>query len=140
MEEVISVFNNEYGVETPGIWIIQHPITPLEEVNLGKLLKITSTIEFVCIEYDPSPEIAEKLARQLAGNVVLTIKNNYLQVQKDKFHERVISKVKFHSLMPVGEMDVQNKLEKVPVTSVVLEFESQVNWNPCCKQNIDLGD
>lgn len=71
---------------------------------------------------------------------MLTIKNNYLQVQKDKFNERVISKVKFHSLMPVGEMDVQNKLEKVPVTSVVLEFESQVNWNPCCKQNIDLGD
>ncbi|MBE6508256.1 MAG: hypothetical protein E7Z77_02455 [Methanobrevibacter sp.] len=94
----------------------------------------------MCIEYDPSPEIAEKLARQLAGNVVLTIKNNYLQVQKDKFNERVISKVKFHSLMLVGEMDVQNKLEKVPVTSVVLEFESQVNWNPCCKQNIDLGD
>ena len=130
---MISVFNNEYGVDAPGIWVVQHPVTPIEEVDIGKILKIKSTIEFVCIEYDPSPETAEKLARNLAGNIVLAIKKNYLHVQKDKFNERVISKVKLNSLLPVGEMAVQNKRDKVPVTSVILEFESQVNWKPCCK-------
>lgn len=90
-------------------------------------------MEFVCIEYDPTPEIAEKLARNLAGNIVLAIKKNFLHIQKDKFNERVILNVKFNSLLPVGEMNVQNKREKVPVTSVILEFESQVNWKPCCE-------
>lgn len=135
VNEVISVSNNESGVETPGIWIVEHPITPIGEANLGKILKIKDTVEFVCIEYDPTPEIAEKLARKLAGKVVLSIKKNYLHVQKDKFNERVITKVNFHSLLPAGEMNVQNSREKVPVTSVVLEFESQVNWDPCCKKN-----
>lgn len=133
VNEVISVYNNEYGVETPGIWIVQHPVTPTDESNLGKILKIKSTIEFVCIEYDPSPLIAEKLARELAGNILLSIKRNYLHIQKDKFNERVITKVNLHSLNPVDEMEVQNKRETVPVTSIILEFESDVNWGPCCK-------
>ena len=63
----------------------------------------------------------------------LAIKKNFLHIQKDKFNERVILNVKFNSLLPVGEMNVQNKREKVPVTSVILEFESQVNWKPCCE-------
>lgn len=74
------------------------------------------------------------MARQLAGDIVLSIKKNYLHVQKDKFNERVITKVNLHSFNPVGEMNVQNKRETVPVTSVILEFESDVNWNSCCKE------
>lgn len=132
VKEIISLYNNEYGVEAPGIWIVQHPITSNGDENLSQELELKSTIEFVCIEYDPDPYTAERLARQLAVNVALAIKKNYRTVQFEKFGNRIIHNVKFHSLIPVGEMKVEKKREKVPVTGLILEFLFDVDWENYC--------
>lgn len=132
VKDIITVYNNEYGVDTPGIWIVEHPITPDSEDNLSQELTLKSTIEFVCIEYDPDPETAEKLAKNLAGNVAISIKKNYRRLQYEKYNDRIIHNVKFNSLLPVGEINVENKREKIPVTGLILEFLFDVDWENYC--------
>ncbi|MBQ6345008.1 MAG: hypothetical protein IJI96_02735 [Methanobrevibacter sp.] len=132
VKDIITVYNNEYGVDTPGIWIVQHPVTADSDDNLSQELTLKSTIEFVCIEYDPDPETAEKLARNLAEKVAISIKKNYRRLQYEKFNDRIIHNVKFNSLLPVGEINVENKREKIPVTGLILEFLFDVDWENYC--------
>ncbi len=132
VNDVITIYNNEYGVDTPGIWIIQHPITAASDDNLSQELTLKYTIEFVCIEYDPDPETAEKLAKKLAGNVAITIKKNYRRLQYEKFEDRIIHNVKFNSLLPVGEINVEKKRDKIPVTGLILDFLFDVDWENDC--------
>ena len=132
VKDIITVYNNEYGVETPAIWIVQHPITPNSDENLSQELELKFTIEFVCIEYGNTPETAEKLARNLAENVAITIKKNYRKLQYEKFEDRIIHNVKFNSILPVGEINVENKRDKVPVTGLILEFLFDVDWENYC--------
>lgn len=132
VNDIIILYNNEYGVDTPGIWIVQHPVTAASDDNLSQELTLKSTIEFVCIEYDPDPETAEKLARNLAETVAITIKKNYRRIQYEKFQNRIIHNVKFNSLLPVGEINVENKREKIPVTGLILDFLFDVDWENYC--------
>lgn len=132
VNDVIILYNNEYGVDTPGIWIVQHPVTADSNENLSQELTLKFTIEFVCIEYDPDPETAERLARNLAGKVAITIKKNYRNIQYEKFGDRIIHNVKFNSLLPVGEINVENKREKIPVTGLILDFLFDVDWENDC--------
>lgn len=132
VNEIITVYNNEYGVNTPAIWIVQHPIIPNEDENLSQELELKYTIEFVCIEYDPDPYTAEKLARRLAGKIALSIKKNYRTVQYEKFGTRLIHNVKFKSLLPVGEIEVKKKRDTIPVTGLILEFLFDVDWENYC--------
>lgn len=132
VNDVILVYNNEYGVDTPGIWIVQHPVTAASDENLSQELTLKFTIEFVCIEYDPDPETAEKLARKLAEKVAISIKKNYRRLQYEKFEDRIIHNVKFNSLLPVGEINVENKRDKIPVTGLILDFLFDVDWENDC--------
>lgn len=132
VNDVITLYNNEYGVDAPGIWIVQHPVTPDSEDNLSQELTLKFTIEFVCIEYDPEPETAERLARNLAGKVAIAIKKNYRRLQYEKFNDRIIHNVKFNSLLPVGEINVENKRDKIPVTGLILDFLFDVDWENYC--------
>lgn len=132
VNNIITVYNNEYGVDTPGIWIVQHPVTADIDDNLSQELTLKSTVEFVCIEYDSDPETAEKLARNLAEKVAIAIKKNYRRLQYEKFEDRIIHNVKFNSLLPVGEINVENKREKIPVTGLILDFLFDVDWENSC--------
>ena len=129
---IIPIYNNEYGIEEPAIWIVQHPITRDENENISQVLKLKSTIEFVCVEWDPDPKIAERKARQLAANVDTAIRTNFRRIQFDKFHERVILNVEFNTLYPVGEIPVEGKTEKTPVSGIVLDFTFNVNRKITC--------
>ena len=60
VEDIITVYNNEAGVETPGVWMVQHPTTAVDRVDLRQQLTLNSPFEFVCIEYDEDPEEAER--------------------------------------------------------------------------------
>lgn len=132
VKTIIPIYNNEYGIEEPAIWIVQHPITVNGDENLSQILELKSTIEFACVEYDPDPKIAEQKARRLASNVALAIKNNYRRIQYDKFEDRIIENVKFNTLYPVGEIPVEGKMEKIPVAGIVLDFEFNVDWVNYC--------
>ena len=132
VKTIIPIYNNEYGIEEPAIWIVQHPVTAASDDNLSQELTLKSTIEFVCVEYDPDPEIAEKKARQLASKVGLAIKSNYRKIQYNKFQDRLIENVKFNAIHPVGELDVEGKTEKTPVAGIILDFEFTIDWTNYC--------
>lgn len=131
VKTIIPVYNNEYGIEEPAIWIVQHPITQERQETVDEIV-LNSTIEFACVEYDKDPKIAEQKARLLASNVAPAIKNNYRKIQYDKFNDRIIEDVKFNTLYPVGEIPVEGKQEKVPVAGIVLDFEFTVDWVDYC--------
>ena len=132
VKTIISVYNNEYGIDEPAIWIVQHPITLEKQENVDEII-LNSTIEFACVEWDKDPKIAEKKSRDLATKVALSIKNNYRKIQYDKFKDRIIENVKFRTMYPVGEgIDVQGKTKKTPVAGIVLDFEFTVDWMDYC--------
>ena len=137
VESIITVANNEEGVEEPGIWIVQHPTTIAtgSKATLSGQIKLSTTFEFVCFEYDPDPETAEIKGQNLASRVVLSIMRNFNHVQKE-YGERVIKNINFETFYPVGEVAITGKREKVPATSVVLDIEHMIDWLNCCKRMI----
>lgn len=139
---IITVANNETGVNEPAIWINQHPTTVAnDKVSLSNDLKLNTIFEFVCIEYDPNPEIAELKGQDLATRVVQSIQKNWRGVQKE-YGERVITNIEFYMFYPVGEVTIRGKREKVPATSVALNIVHYISWLNCCRkkentENID---
>lgn len=134
VEDIILVYNNETGVETPGVWMVQHPTTPVDKVNLNQQLTLNSPFEFVCIEYDEDPETAEQLSQNLATRVALSVLKNYQKVQWELYNTRTITRIEFDTYRPVGEISVVNKSEKVPVTGIILDVIHIIDWNNCCKR------
>lgn len=132
VKTVVEVYNNEYGVEEPAIWIVQHPITVNSKDNLSQELTLIFTIEFACVEWDSNPLIAEKKSRQLSYRVAQSIKNNYRRIQYELVEDRIIENVKFNTLYPVGEMDVEGMTDKTPVSGIILDFEFTVDWPNYC--------
>ena len=134
VEDIITVYNNENGVETPGVCMVQHPTTPVDRVDLRQQLTLSSPFEFVCIEYDEDPEKAEMKSQNLATRVGLSVLKNYQTVQWELYNTRTITKIEFDTYRPVGEISVVNKSEKVPVTGIILDVIHIINWENCCKR------
>lgn len=133
VEQIITVYNNEEGVEAPAVWVIQHPTVPVGVTDLRQQLTLESPFEFVCIVYDNEPEVAEKMSQNLATRVGLSVLKNYHSVQE----VRTIRKVEFNTYRPVGEISVEGKLEKVPVTGLILNVVHDINWMNCCRNIIN---
>lgn len=134
VEDIITVYNNEDGVEEPAVWMVQHPTTARDKVNLSQTLTLVSPFEFVCIEYDPDPEKAEEKSQNLATRVAIAVLKNYQSVQSNLGYTRTIKAIEFNTYRPVGEISVQGKAEKVPVTGIILDVVHMVNWMNCCRQ------
>lgn len=134
VEDIITVYNNEDGVEEPAVWMVQHPTTAVKNVDLRQQLTLESPFEFVCIEYDEDPEKAEEKSQNLATRVALSVLKNYQSVQSELGYTRTISKIEFNTYRPVGEISVVGKSEKVPVTGIILNVIHVVNWMNCCRQ------
>ena len=134
VEDIITVYNNEDGIEEPGVWMVQHPTIAREKVDLRQQLKLVSPFEFVCVEYDPDPEKAEEKSQNLATRVALSVLKNYQTIQASLGYTRTILAIEFNTYRPVGEMAVQGKAEKVPVTGIILDVVHVVNWMNCCRQ------
>ena len=148
VEGIITVYNNEDGVEEPAVWMVQHPTVAVRNVDLRQQLTLESPFEFVCIEYDEDPEEAERKSQNLATRVAISVLKNYHTVQSSLGYNRTIRKIEFNTYRPVGEISVQGKSEKVPVTGIILNVIHDVNWMNCCRQlekdnnndNEDIGD
>ena len=134
VEDIITVYNNEDGIEEPGVWMVQHPTIARNKVDLRQQLTLVSPFEFVCVEYDPDPEKAEEKSQNLATRVALAVLKNYQTVQSSLGYTRTILTIEFNTYRPVGEITVQGKAEKVPVTGIILDVVHVVNWMLCCKQ------
>lgn len=134
VEDIITVYNNEDGIEEPGVWMVQHPTTARDRVDLRQQLTLVSPFEFVCVEYDQDPEVAEEKGQNLATRVALSVLKNYQSVQNSLGYTRSISKIEFNTYRPVGEISVKGKAERVPVTGIILDVVHVVNWMNCCRQ------
>ena len=134
VEDIITVYNNEDGVEEPAVWMVQHPTTAINNVDLNQKLTLESPFEFVCIEYDEDPEEAERKSQNLATRVAMSVLKNYKTVQTSNGGHRTIRKIEFNTYRPVGEISVQGKSEKVPVTGIILNVIHVVDWMNCCRQ------
>lgn len=141
VETIITTYNNEYGVKEPCVWMIQHPtvVANSEKANLSREVTLTTSFEFVCIEYDPDPERAEAKGQNLATRTGISVLKNYLTVQNERNAPRTISHIEFNTLYPVGEVQITGKSEKVPATSIVLDVIHRINWDNCCKK-MNQGD
>ena len=137
VNQIITSSNNENGVNEPCIWINQHPtiVAPNSKTSISNDIKLMTPFEFVCIEYDPDPEIADQKGQNLASRVVLSVLNNYQRIQKE-YNEQVIQKIDFYMFYPVGEVHVVGKSEKIPATSVTLNVFHRIRWLNCCKKRI----
>lgn len=134
VEEIITVYNNEDGIEEPAIWIVQHPTIAEEKVNLSQKLRLRSPFEFVAIEYDNDPEIAEIKSQNLATRTALSVLKNYRSAANELGYQQTIAKLEFNTFRPVGEIQVIGKAEKVPVSGIILDVVHYVDWNNCCKR------
>lgn len=134
VEDIITIYNNEDGIETPGVWMVQHPTTARDKVNLSQKMRLVSPFEFVCIEYDSDPEVAEEKSQNLATRVALSVLKNYKTVEASLGETRSISHIEFNTYRPVGEISVKNKAEKVPVTGIILDVVHIVDWMNCCRR------
>lgn len=136
VESIITVANNESGVDEPCIWINQHPTiaAPGSKTSLSRDITLQTTFEFVCIEYDPDPEKAEQKGQNLASRCVLAVMRNFQNIQKEEYDERVIHNIEFNMFYPVGEVSIAGKRDKVPATSVSLNILHSINWLNCCKK------
>jgi len=134
VEDIITVYNNEDGIEEPAVWMVQHPTTARDKVDLRQQLTLVSPFEFVCVEYDQDPETAEEKGQNLATRVALSVLKNYQSVQESLGYTRTIKAIEFNTYRPVGEISVQGKSEKVPVTGIILDVVHVVNWMNCCRQ------
>ena len=139
---VITVVNNEEGIDEPAIWINEHPTIPYDnaKTKLSRDIDLATTFEFVCIEYDPDPETAELKGKNLASRACLAVMKNFQHIQK-KYGMRVIKNIHFVAFYPVGEISIKGKREKVPATSIVLSVVHNIDWLNCCKRkNNDNND
>ena len=139
VETIITTYNNEGGVMEPAVWIIQHPTISEDKSDLSREVVLNTTFEFVCVEYDPDPELAESKGQNLATRVGISVLKNYLEVQKDRKAPRTISRIEFKTYYPVGEVAIAGKSDKVPATSLVLDVIHRINWQNCCRK-LNQGD
>lgn len=134
VETFIPSYRMEEEMEEPCIWLFEHPTT-LADDKVGALsqkLKLQTPYEFVCVVYDEEDiEQSEMLGKNLASRVAASIAKNSKQLNED----RLISKIKFDALYPVGEVTIQNKSDKAPATSVRIIVQYYIDWMNCCRKN-----
>ena len=70
------------------------------------------------------------LGKNLAGRVAASIAKNHKELNED----RLISKLVFETLYPVGEVEIKNKSDDAPATSVRVIAKYWIDWMNCCRK------
>ncbi|MCE7699536.1 MAG: hypothetical protein K8E24_012265 [Methanobacterium paludis] len=115
---------------------MEHPTVPYDasKGNLSSKNMMKTSFEFVCVEYDPNPEVAAQKAKNLATRVGASILKNFNKVKSlPDDPNRIFQFVHFNELIPDGEVTVAGKSETVPVSSLILDFIYPINWLNCTK-------
>lgn len=132
VETFIPSYRLDEPMELPAIWLFEHPtIESDKKGSLSNLIYLKTPFEFVCIVYDEDLEQSEILGKNLAARVGHTILKNKNLITDDG--RRIFNNVKFRTLYPAGEVQIDGKTNKTPATSIVLEIEYFVDWLKCNK-------
>ncbi len=119
-------------MKEPCIWLFEHPTIPVDgkKAPLSKSLYLATPFEFVCVVYDKDIETAEMKGKNLASRVAACIQKHALKLHDG---ERVIDNIVFKTFYPAGEVQIENKSEKTPATSIVFEARFWIDWLKCCR-------
>lgn len=138
VETVIYSVQSDIPVDPPCVWIVEHPTIPYENNNLSHIQRVSTTFEFVCVEYDDDLEQAQIKGENLATRVGASILKNFNKITDNPNDPlRLFDKVLFKALYPVGEVTVTDKQEKIPATSIIFEFIHSIDWLKCMRSNGD---
>jgi len=141
VQTIIKSITTDMAIDTPCVWINEKGTFPYGKNNLSHTQELSSTYEFVCIDYDDDLEIAQDKSKNLATRVVTTILK-HLNVSRENETDplRLFSKVEFKELL-VGTVPITNKLDGTPASSVTLDFVYTIDWLKCRKYNtIDVDN
>lgn len=135
VETVINSVNSDVPSDPPCVWIIEHPTIPYSEANLSHTQRVSTTFEFVCLEEDSDLEIAQIKGENLATRVGASILKNANRIKESPDDpDRLFDKILFKALYPVGEVAITDKQEKIPATSIILEFIHSFKWLECLRR------
>jgi len=135
VETIIRSVQNETPIDTPAVWIVQHPTIQYQNEkynNLSRVKHLSTTFEFVCVEYDEDLEVAENKGLNLATRVGQSIMKNFNKVKDlETDPDSIFLKVEFETLYPVGFIQIEGKAKKIPATSIIFNFIYPVKWLVC---------
>ena len=135
VETFIPIYHNEAGVDEPCIWMTQHPTTARKQADISQTMQLVTPFEFDCVVYEYDLETSELAGQNLANRVILSIVRNWLRVQSTIIPgHRLIKNIELETYLPVGQVTIQGKSDRVPATGVVLNVVHVVNWVICCKE------
>lgn len=133
VETFVPSYRMEDEMEEPLIWLFEHPTTIANDKTgaLSQKLYLQTPYEFVCVVYDEDDiEESEMLGKNLASRVAASIAKNHIKLNED----RIIKKIEFETLYPVGEVEIRNKSNKAPATSVRIIAKYWIDWMNCCRK------
>ena len=139
VETFVPSYRMEEEMDEPCIWLFEHPTTIANNKTgaLSQKLYLQTPYEFVCVVYDEDDiEKSEMLGKNLASRVAASIAKNHVKLNTD----RIINKIEFETLYPVGEVTIRNKSDNAPATSVRIIAKYWIDWTNCCKQKINNND
>lgn len=136
VKHIIIGPKSDVGVDTPLVWIVEHPTIPQpgSKANLSRTNYLQTSFEFVCVEYDKDPEIATEKAKNLATRVGASIITHFNTLKENPNDpDRIFQFVNFNELIPDGEVNVEGNNESVPVASIIFDFIYPISWLECKK-------
>ena len=127
VESFVPSYRLDEPIDLPTVWLFEHPTTQKGKMGFTEVIKLTTPFEFVCVCFDDDLEKAEIQGKNLAWRVFKTLFKNKMLIVEGK---RVFDDITFQTLYPVGEVQIQGKMNRIPATSVVLEFTYSVESIP----------
>ena len=132
---IIQVSQNDAPIDEPAVWIVQHPtVLSSNKGNLGHVAELLTPFEFACFVYHPDLEESFKMGQDLATRVGVSILKNFMKNNTDENGQRIFTKIDFQEYLPVGEVSIEGKAEKVSATSIVFNFKHEIDWLKCCNK------
>lgn len=137
VETILTSHKSKTPATTPCVWIVEHPAVAddLKKSNLSHVNFLRSTFEFVCVEYDPDPDIASDKAKNLATRVGASILKNFNRLKESpEDPDRIFQSIRFNTLIPDGEVNIQGKSDTVPAAAILFDFVYPINWLKCINE------
>lgn len=140
--EDVETFRRSYqsdeALNAPLIWLKKHPTIPDDSANGGKnhnlnnMLYLVMPCEFVCVDYDQDPELAETKSENLATRVGETIRKHFNKLAADEnYPVKVFNTMRFYALYTTDQVNILGKSQKTPASNLVVEFVFRIDWSAC---------
>jgi hypothetical protein len=134
VQQIIPTIKTDIPLDPPMVWIQEHPTIsePGKDANLSKTQYMMTPFEFICIELDDDPIVASSKARNLATRVGASIFKNFNRVKSDPDDpDRMFQFVRFGTFLPDGTVEIEEKRDGIPATSIIFEFVYPIQWVYC---------